>query len=138
MGASRVIEIGCADIDAAIAQLCNVDAYTAADYREQNHEGVLDSAECAAVYERLSLEIRKAVNFYLYENRESELSDVYYCGMGADIPQFITVAEQDAALQLSDIEKMLPKDFFPGSEGVHLHCVYAVGAALPQDSVRLS
>jgi type IV pilus assembly protein PilM len=138
LGASRVIDIGCFDVDSAIADIYGVDEYLAAQYREKNLDGVLDTSACAAVYERLALEIRKAVNFYLYENRDSEISDVYYCGMGAAITQFIAAAELDTSLHLSDIEEMLPKDFCPGHEGARLNCVYAVGAALPQDSVRLS
>jgi type IV pilus assembly protein PilM len=138
MGASRVIDIGCYDLDHAIAEIYNADPHTAAQYREENHDGVLDTEACTPVYERLSLEIRKAINFYQYENRDSEISDVYYCGMGAAIPQLIAAAAQDTSLHLSNIEEILPNDNGAGNADTRLQCVYAVGAALPQDSVRLS
>jgi type IV pilus assembly protein PilM len=138
LGASRVIDIGCYDLDHAIAEIYGIDTNAAVPYREQNQDGVLDTEACTPVYERLSLEIRKAVNFYQYENRDSEISDVYYCGMGAAIRQFIAAAEQDTSLHLSDIETMLPSDYGAGHADTRIQCVYAVGAALPQDSVRLS
>jgi type IV pilus assembly protein PilM len=138
LGASRVIDIGCYDLDHAIADIYNIDGNAAVEYREKNHEGVLDNEACTPVYGRLSLEIRKAVNFYQYENRDSEISDVYYCGMGAAIPQFLAAAEADTSLHLSDIETMLPSDYGAGHADTRRECVYAVGAALPQDGVRLS
>ncbi len=80
LAAFKIIDIGCAQIDEAIAGIYNIDQHLAAGYRETNYEGVLDNESCQKVYDRLGLEIMKTINFYRYENQDAEVNKITYIG----------------------------------------------------------
>ena len=97
--ASRLVEIGCKDIDDAIAAYYNIDTYLANSYRESNFQNVLQTEECREIYTRIALEIMKAMNFYRYENPDHDLNDIYFSGSGSTIgdltEEIITVTEMN-------------------------------------------
>lgn len=87
--ALRSIEFGCREFDKAVAELRNIDRYTAASYVSGNFENVLDTPECAAVCDRISVEVNKVVNFYNFSNRDKDIDRMYLMGGGAQIPQLV-------------------------------------------------
>lgn len=48
---SKHIDMGCREIDDAIAFLKNVDPHVASTYKYSNYEGVLDDESCVSIYE---------------------------------------------------------------------------------------
>jgi len=126
--ASKIIDLGCSRIDAAISDKYNIDVYLAATYRDSNYENALESEECREVYERISLEIRKAVNFYSYDNQQNTLNDIYFCGGGADIKQLVDTITADVGFTSHPITNLLPKygDDLAGLS----RCAMAIGAVL--------
>lgn len=126
--ASKTVDIGCRLVDEAIADIYNIDTYLSATYRETNYENVLDEPACHAVYERISLEITKAVNFYKYENQGSSLSNIKFCGIGASVPLLVSQIANYAQLNESPVTELLPPQVHDVYDAVM--CATAIGAVL--------
>lgn len=126
--ASRAIDIGCRSIDSAVASELNIDEYLAASYRESNHDSCLELPSCVQVYDRIALEIMKAVNFFVYENPQIEFNTIYFGGTGADNSKLTeTVLDYIKFLQL-DTAELLPGKISGEEKGTE--CALAVGVTL--------
>ncbi|MEG1742722.1 MAG: cell division protein FtsA, partial [Clostridia bacterium] len=83
--ATHVISYGGSIIDDAISDLCGVDAKTASEYKRSNYKNVQNREPCRDIYLRIANDVRRAINFYNFNNPESNLNDIYFCGGGAKI-----------------------------------------------------
>ncbi len=93
--AMRNIAVGGRNLDMLIADECGIDIHMAQIYKKSNYNVVLQSDMALNVYNRLAVEIMKAVNFFNYNNREAELNDIYLCGGGAEVDILVkTISEQ--------------------------------------------
>ncbi len=108
--ATKTIEMGCRDVDMVIADYYNIDVYLAASYRETDHEGILESDVCRAVYNRISLEVMKAINFYKYENRQSEFEDCFICGDCSDTEALVNNMLAYVRLKRANLDEILPEE----------------------------
>lgn len=115
--ATRVVEIGGTTVDSAIAGAMSVDEHVARTYKEANHEKAQALEEPRSVYTNIAIEVMKAINFYGFNNRESDLQHIYYCGGSAKIGLLLdAIAEtgelrrqtQTTGLTLHNIEELLP------------------------------
>ena len=106
--ASKVIDVGCQQIDEAIAELYSSDVYLAASRREANYENVLSEDVCKAVYERIALEIMKAINFYRYENPSDDVDNVVFVGSGAAIDELTQEITEYVQFERGSIDEVLP------------------------------
>lgn len=107
--ASKTIDFGGRDLDMAIADLKNVDRHVASSYKQSNFEGVLDTPECEAVYDRLCFEINKVVNFYNFSNAE-DVERMYLLGGGVEIPQLMEVVTRSFPIPLETAIMVMPPD----------------------------
>ena len=130
--ASRTIELGCRDIDAAIAETYNIDAYLASTWRESNFQNILTEECCRALYEKIALEIMKAINFYRYENQGSAINDAYFCGGGSVIEGLRTEILDYIRFEERDISELLPESCASSIEAGR--CVMAIGAVLEKEA----
>lgn len=108
--ATKTIEMGCRDVDMVIADYYNIDVYLAASYRETDHEGILENDVCRAVYNRISLEVMKAINFYKYENRQSEFEDCFICGDCSDTEALVNNMLAYVRLKRANLDEILPEE----------------------------
>ena len=129
--ASKIIDIGCRQIDEAIASIYNIDKYLAASYRYTNHENVLESSECKSVYERIALEVMKTVNFYKYENQQTEICDVYFCGSGAELEILRSEIIGYIDFVQRDIAEILPEECAENKDASR--CLMALSAVLESE-----
>lgn len=106
--ATRVIDIGGAAIDAAIAEAMNVDEHTAREYKLSNYNNCLDMEACKAVYRDIAVEIMRAINFYDYNNPGSTLDVAYLCGGGTKNRQLLKQIKEYVKLELRFIENIMP------------------------------
>lgn len=106
--ATRVIDIGGAAIDAAIADAMNVDEHMARVYKLSNFNNCLDMEVCKAVYRNIAVEIMRAINFYDYNNPGSKLEMAYLCGGGTRNRQFLKQIKEYVKLELRLIENIMP------------------------------
>ena len=126
--AYKVVDIGCLNVDEAIAEYYGTDKYLAAQYRAENHEGILEKLPCTALYERLSLEVHKAINFYNYDVGSSGLGSIYFAGEGSDIGALRETIGEDIGLRTYPIADLMPAHI--GDEREAARCMAAVGVVL--------
>ena len=107
--ASKIIDFGMRDLDMAIADLKGVDRHVASTYKQSNFEGVLDTPECEAVYDRLCFEINKVINFYNFSN-ENDVERMYLLGGGVEIPQLMDVVIRSFPIPLETVAMVMPPD----------------------------
>lgn len=107
--AYKTIDFGCRDLDVAIADLKGVDRHVASTYKQSNFEGVLDTPECEAVYDRMCFEINKVINFYNFSN-ESDVERMYLLGGGIEIPQLMDVIIRAFPIPLETAVMVVPDD----------------------------
>ena len=126
LAAFKIIDVGCAQIDGAIAASRNIDRHLAADYRSTNYEGVLDSEPCQRVYDKLGLEIMKTVNFYRYENADSDIRHITFIGDCEWIGDRLKNAVEYAGFERRSITDWLLTG--AADEAMCAHCALAIGA----------
>ena len=96
----RVIDIGVKELETVIAEASFSDIYMAHSYKRTNHDNVLNHEKCLELYNRISVEILKSINFYNYNNREQELKDIYLIGGGAAIEPLADTIRQMTGLNI--------------------------------------
>ena len=105
---TRVIEYGCALLDAAIADELHVDEHIAATYKVMNHNDVQSLERCRDIYHNIAIEIMRAINFYGFNNPGSHLTDAYTCGGGAKIPLLLEEIAAVIGLGVHSMEDLMP------------------------------
>lgn len=103
----RVVDIGVKDIEAVIADVTMSDIYMAHSYKRTNHDDVLNCERCTELYNRVSVEILKAINFYNYNNRNQELKDIYLIGGGAAIEPMVSTIRQMTGLDVHSASELI-------------------------------
>ena len=105
---TRMSEIGLVEVDRLIADGVGVDSHIARTYKHTNHQGLQESEAAQGVYAAIATDARKAVNFYGFNNRESELRDLWCCGGGTKIPALCSAVAEATGLELHPIEELFP------------------------------
>lgn len=124
---SRVIEYGGAALDGLIADARSVDPHVAAEDKVANRDGVQELPVCQELYSRIAVEILRAINFYGFNNPDSNLKDLYFCGGLAKIPALMAEIRRAVELELHSVEVLMPDS---NSKENSVLCPAAVGAAL--------
>lgn len=125
---ARVIEIGSSNIDHAIAEERSIDEFVARTHKEMNMQGALESEAAHDVYESIAVEAMKAINFYGFNNPNSHMENVYFCGGGARIPVLTEAIQNAVQMHGHGIEELLPQ--IPPKEQVNAClCTAAIGVA---------
>ena len=125
--AVRAADIGGARADLALSETLGVDPHIAQARKEANADGELLSTEAAEIYRGISTEVMRAVNFYSYNNPNSELKRGWFCGGGSRVAPLCDDISQTLELSLSPIASVIP-----GSPDDRLSavCFSAIGAAM--------
>ena len=105
----RIINLGTKDVVLAIADARNVDAHMAYEYLRSNYEDVVNAPAAVDLYQRMAVEIMKAINFYNYNNREQMLERIYLCGGGAGIAPLQTAIDNHIEAHIRSAEELLPE-----------------------------
>ncbi len=124
---TRTIEMGGAYQDTTIADLLNVDPFSAHTKKQSNQNGILGEEECLDFYRTIALEIMRAINFYNYDS-QAAMEKIYVMGGGALNQYLLKELETGLDLEIRNVAELLPK-----SRGVEKEtcCLFAaaVGAA---------
>lgn len=105
---TRVIEYGGAALDALIADYKDVDIHIASNYKITNMHNVQELDICMELYNKIAVEILRALNFYRYNNPESELHDIYFCGGLVRINALMEIIQSTIDVKLHNISELLP------------------------------
>lgn len=76
----RTVELGLFDLEQKISDEKGVDIHMAHTHLMTDYQDVLSEDSSRELYNRMAVEIMKAVNFYNYNNREQSLREIYLCG----------------------------------------------------------
>lgn len=123
----RNIHLGSSVIDKVIAEHKNIDEFMARAYKNQNYKDILDEAYVREQYSRISLEIRKVINFYRFNNRSSELQDVYFIGGGSNLKGLPETISEMNELTYKSMRDLLPAE---AEEKIDLSGLCALGVML--------
>lgn len=106
----RTAEIGMETLDQAISQELDLDVHSASFSKEQNFSSCLSLPCCERIYSAIANDVRKAVNFYGFNNQTSDLKDLYLCGGGSCIPQLVKVLEEELELNIHPISHLMNRN----------------------------
>jgi len=107
----RVVDIGVRDIETIVADVTSADRYMAHSYLLSNHDNVLTGEKCLELYNRISVETLKAINFYNYNNRTQELKDIYLIGGGAAIEPLVANIKQMTGLEIHSASELMSSGY---------------------------
>lgn len=110
---SRSIDIGTGELDRVIADEVGVEVHMAHSYMLTNFNNVLESEGCAELYNRLAVEIMKAVNFYNYNSaRKEALDSIYLTGGGSAVSQLCETIASVTNLQIKPVSGLIGENGF--------------------------
>ena len=104
----RAVDLGIWDLVQQLSAERGVDAHMAHTHLLSDYQQAQNQEAAQELYNRMAVEIMKAVNFYNYNNREQTLREIYLCGGGAAIEPLRRVIGQVTGLELRDIGQLLP------------------------------
>lgn len=105
----RVIDYGCNALDVVISEKYGVDDhYLSSTYRETNYEGANELDGCREIYNAMTIEILKAVNFYRF-NGGGRLEHLHCCGGGAKNEVLIDTLRRGLPLEVTDLSEFFGK-----------------------------
>lgn len=105
--ATRVLEIGLSGIDNAIADAYNVDVHLAHTYLLTNNDGCQNKDFCVNAFTNISVELMRAMNFYRFNNPDSQLNDIWLCGGGAIIPALRNAISQSLDMNIHEAAELI-------------------------------
>lgn len=131
---TREIEYGGASIDALIADTESVDPHVAASYKLSNYEGAQEISACRDLYNKIAVEILRAVNFYGFNTPDANLQDIYFCGGLAKVTALMDAIWGTLELRQHPIEDLLPRLEHADDALLLPFSPAAVGAAMELDA----
>ena len=125
---TRTLELGMNVLDALIAERYNVDEHRAHAYLLSNFNDCQSRHACETAYNRIAVELVRALNFYRFSENDSELSELWLLGGGTAIePLRAIIAENIAPMAVRDAAALVP-----GTEGFAHPSIFmqAIGVAM--------
>ena len=123
---TRVIEFGGNTLDSLIAEEMDVDIHIASSYKVKNYNGAQELEVCKEIYDKMIVELFRSINFYNYNNPDSELKDIYFCGGLAKITPFMDMVCSALEVRCHTIGELMQ-----GAEDDNLEFICAaIGATL--------
>ena len=114
-------------VKGAISDVRGVDIHMAHAHILSDYNDVLSEDVSAELFNRMAIEIMKAVNFYNYNNRERSLRRIYLCGGGVAVDQIRAAICRVTDLDVHNAEELLPQH--DALEAAWLY-IKAIGCAL--------
>ncbi len=104
----RTVELGLFDLEQKISDEKGVDIHMAHTHLMTDYQDVLSEDSSRELYNRMAVEIMKAVNFYNYNNREQSLREIYLCGGGTAVAPLQEAIRQVTDLDVHPVTELLP------------------------------
>lgn len=105
---TRELNHGVSDVHAVVAEQFNVDIHLARTYFHSNHENCQYHEACVEVYNRLAIELMRAINFYRFSNPDNHLNDMWIIGGGDDIVPFVDAIKESIDINVHDASSLIP------------------------------
>ncbi|MDO5146484.1 MAG: pilus assembly protein PilM [Eubacteriales bacterium] len=102
----KQIDTGLRVLAEAIADSMGISAKEAGTYIDDNRLDILRTEACHMVYDRMTVEIMRGINFFSYSYGQSSLSAIYCCGRGAGVEPLLETIENAAATKVRGIYEL--------------------------------
>ena len=126
----REIDLGLNRLEQLVAEHCGVDIHVAHSYVLQNYNDVLSSDYAQSFYARIAVEVMKAVNFFNYNNRQQELTDLCLCSGGCNIIPLRQALAETTHLHLHTAQELLGDDVTLDEPWMYLRAIGGVDEGL--------
>ena len=103
--ATRILESGVKDMNKIASDTFYCDDHLSLSYLKNNKDNILDNKKMNDFYDDLTLTINRAINYYLYENQDNTLSDIYVYGGGVHFEQLFKRIKTDLNLNVLDFKE---------------------------------
>ncbi|MBR2787552.1 MAG: pilus assembly protein PilM [Erysipelotrichaceae bacterium] len=107
---TRTIEQGGETVERIVADVLDVDEHVASQYLEMNKDNIQENERCVDVYSSIATEIMRVMNYYAFENRDSNLETIYYCGGGSYIKRYVDEIASMVSLNLEPLSVFGPEE----------------------------
>lgn len=121
---SRIIESGIKDMVKIVSEILYCDDHIAREYLKSNKDDVLHNAKMIELFEDIAIKITRAVNYYIYENRDNTLDEVYVFGGGYYIDPFVETIKNTLSIDTKKIGELFNSD-----DEVYIDALSAFGAS---------
>lgn len=102
----KKIELGLGAITKVIAETLGVDEHIAEIYKHENHNNVIYSEECVAIYGQIAWEVMRVINFFNYNHPSNTLDTLYCCGGGVKIEPLMEILGDTLDLKVKSIDEL--------------------------------
>lgn len=107
---SRIIESGIKDMVKVVSEVLYCDEHIAREFLKDNKNDVIHNEKMTELFEDISVKITRAINYYIYENQENSLEDLYLYGGGCYIEPFTTTIKNSVSLNTKKIGELFNSD----------------------------
>ena len=105
---TRTLNNGCPAMVQAVVDEKGVDSHIAHLYLEHNQDGILDSPAISELFDEISIEIMRVMNFYSYNNPNNSIDHLYYIGGGVDPERMIRGVKEATELDVIPLGEIIP------------------------------
>jgi len=123
----RNLHVGNDQIDKAIAEHKNIDEFLARTHKNSNYQQILEENFCQEAFGRVAIEIMKVINFYRFNNRNTELEDIYFCGGGSNMEGLCETIAETVGMNNRKFMELMPKEV---DKNANPSGVFAIGVLL--------
>lgn len=103
---TRTLEIGCQEFIDVAAFVNDTDVHSAKIAFETNRGNIQNHEEMIPLYENLAVEIMRVINFYKYNNADTDLDCIYVCGGGANIEPLLEHIKESLDINLKTVREL--------------------------------
>lgn len=123
----RNLHVGNDQIDKVIAENKNIDEFLARTHKNSNYQNVQSERFCQEAFGRVAIEIMKVINFYRFNNRETELEDIYFCGGGSNMEGLCETIAETVGMNGKKFMELMPREV---DKDANPSGVFAIGVLL--------
>lgn len=120
---SRTIDVGVKDMVKVVSEILFCDEHIALKYLLDNKDNIQSNPKLIEIYEDILVKITRSINYYIYENRDNTLENIYYYGGASVITPYLDTLKKESSLPLKSI-----KELFNSDDDVYVEALGAYGA----------
>lgn len=120
---SRTLDVGVKDMLKIVSETLFCDEHIALKYLLDNKDDIQNNEKLKELYEDISVKITRAINYYIYENQDNTLENLYYYGGASVLEPYVKTISENCPLPLKSV-----KELFNTDDDVYVEALGAYGA----------
>lgn len=103
---TTTIDTGSEMAEQATAELMGVDVHVASKYLQMNKDNVQNNEKIVDIFSSAATEIMRVMNYYAFENPDSTLDTLYYCGGASVMKRYVEEIANMVNLDLKPLAEL--------------------------------